>query len=133
MNGQAGFWFEQASYDLRTAQAMFATRRYLYVIFMCHQCLEKSLKGCFFRERKKTPPFTHNLLVLLDSVELKNELKPEQVAVFQRINPFNITARYPKTKADFHALARRPLAATVLQDTRKAFLWLRKRAASIRR
>ena len=29
-------WFRQAEYDMKTAEAMFKARRYIYVVFMCH-------------------------------------------------------------------------------------------------
>lgn len=39
------YWFDMAEYDLATARAMLATKRFLYVGFMCHQVIEKSLKA----------------------------------------------------------------------------------------
>ena len=44
---KAAYWFDGADYDLQTAQAMLETRRLLYVGFMCHQTIEKALKGVF--------------------------------------------------------------------------------------
>jgi HEPN domain-containing protein len=41
----ASYWAEIADYDLDTAEAMLATKRYLYVGFMCHQTIEKLLKA----------------------------------------------------------------------------------------
>ena len=38
-------WFNQAGYDLRTADAMLSTGRYIYTVFMCHLSIEKALKG----------------------------------------------------------------------------------------
>ena len=31
------YWVELSDYDLETAEVMLATKRYLYVAFMCHQ------------------------------------------------------------------------------------------------
>ena len=42
---KADYWFDSAEYDLQTAKAMLETRRFLYVGFMCHQTIEKALKG----------------------------------------------------------------------------------------
>lgn len=42
---KAGYWFDGAEYDLQTARAMLETRRFLYVGLMCHQTIEKALKG----------------------------------------------------------------------------------------
>lgn len=39
------YWIELADYDLKTAKAMLDTKRFLYVGFMCHQVIEKTLKG----------------------------------------------------------------------------------------
>ncbi len=45
--GKAAYWLDAAEYDLQTAKAMLETKRYLYVGFMCHQTIEKALKGVF--------------------------------------------------------------------------------------
>ena len=34
-------WAEQAQYDLDTADAMLKAGRYLYVLFCCHQAVER--------------------------------------------------------------------------------------------
>lgn len=45
MDGKVSYWMEMADYDFDTAKAMLATKRYLYVGFMCHQVVEKMLKA----------------------------------------------------------------------------------------
>lgn len=45
MNQEALEWFEQAEYDLDTAQALRRAKRYVYAVFMCHLSVEKALKG----------------------------------------------------------------------------------------
>ena len=55
---KAGYWFDGAEYDLQTAHAMLETRRFLYVGFMCHQTIEKSLKGVLvFRNPEEELPY----------------------------------------------------------------------------
>ena len=39
------YWKDLATYDIDTAEAMYVTRRWLYVGFMCHQVLEKIIKA----------------------------------------------------------------------------------------
>jgi len=34
-------WIDTANYDLKTAEAMLKSRRYIYVVFMCHLAVEK--------------------------------------------------------------------------------------------
>jgi len=42
-----GYWLDIAEYDLDTAEAMFLSGRWLYVVFMCQQAIEKLCKGTF--------------------------------------------------------------------------------------
>ena len=41
------YWLELAEYDLETAKEMLKTGILLYVRFMCHQTIEKALKGYY--------------------------------------------------------------------------------------
>ena len=41
------YWEDIAVYDLGTAEAMLNSGRYLYVVFMCQQAVEKITKGLF--------------------------------------------------------------------------------------
>jgi HEPN domain-containing protein len=41
------YWLDVAEYDLKTADAMYNSGRYLYVAFMCQQSLEKLAKGLY--------------------------------------------------------------------------------------
>jgi len=38
-------WMDRVEYDLETARAMNKAGRYLYVLFMCQQAVEKALKA----------------------------------------------------------------------------------------
>jgi HEPN domain-containing protein len=40
------YWLDIAQYDLDTAAAMFAAGRWLYVVFMCQQAIERRSHGC---------------------------------------------------------------------------------------
>ena len=41
------YWLKIANYDLKTAEAMLKSKRYLYVGFMCNQSIKKILKGIY--------------------------------------------------------------------------------------
>ncbi|MDR2542844.1 MAG: HEPN domain-containing protein [Treponema sp.] len=41
------YWLEIAKYDLETAEFMFTTGRWIYVVFMCQQSIEKLSKGLY--------------------------------------------------------------------------------------
>ena len=52
------YWIELAEYDLETANAMFTTKRWLYVGFMCHQAVEKTMKSYWCKSQQNDPPYT---------------------------------------------------------------------------
>jgi HEPN domain-containing protein len=64
MNEKVKYWLDIASYDLETAKALLKTERFLYVGFMCHQAIEKILKGYYTHIKNAVPPYTHNLKIL---------------------------------------------------------------------
>jgi HEPN domain-containing protein len=37
-------WLASSRYDIKTAEAIYKSKRYVYVIFMCHLSIEKALK-----------------------------------------------------------------------------------------
>ena len=55
-------WVKLADYDIKTADAMFKSHRYLYVMFTCQQAIEKILKALVTKSTKQFPPKTHDLM-----------------------------------------------------------------------
>ncbi|MCM8778386.1 MAG: HEPN domain-containing protein [Candidatus Omnitrophica bacterium] len=90
---------ESADYDLKTAETMLESGRYIYVIFMCHLSIEKMLKAIVAETIKQTPPKTHNLIYLIkiSKVSLPHEL----FDFVTKINNASIVTRYPE---DFNKL-----------------------------
>jgi len=119
------YWFNMADYDLKTAQVMLDGRRYLYVGFMCHQVIEKALKGLYVKQHNKIPPYTHNLLTLC--MDLNLDLTKEQQDFFTELNPLNIETRYPEMKEKLGKAISKKKASVLLEDTRSVYKWLRLR------
>ena len=57
-------WIDTAGYDLKTADAMLKSGRYIYVAFMCHLAIEKMVKAVISTETEGLPPKSHSLLYL---------------------------------------------------------------------
>ena len=75
---QREYWFESAEYDLQTAKAMLETKRFLYVGFMCHQTVEKALKGIFVsRFPDEELPYIHKLVRLPNLCGITSEMSGE--------------------------------------------------------
>ncbi len=125
---RAEYWFESAEYDLQTARAMLETRRLLYVGFMCHQTIEKALKGMFVsRKPDEELPYFHKLMRLANLSELSVEMSEEQLAVLDILSPLNIEARYPMHKARLLESLTVERCETMIQETEALFLWIRKK------
>lgn len=58
---KVAYWIDIADYDLETAKTLYKGGRWLYVAFMCHQVIEKTLKAYWCGKLAADPPFTHNL------------------------------------------------------------------------
>jgi len=86
-------WLETSEYDLETAKAMLKTERYLYVAFMCQQAIEKILKAIYVQGKNELPPRTHNLLYLIDVLQIDTE-DPDK-NLFSQLNQFYLETRYP--------------------------------------
>lgn len=66
VNKETKNWLNMVEYDLATANQMFKTGRFVYVIFMCHLAIEKVLKAIVCEETNRVPPKTHDLIYLIN-------------------------------------------------------------------
>jgi HEPN domain-containing protein len=115
------YWHDIANYDLGTAEAMHQTGRWLYVAFMCHQVIEKTLKAHWCATRDDEPP---NHKRLADGCGLYQQMSTEQREFIETITNYNIEARYPEDK---DALARTltPQACRqIIDETKQLQQWI---------
>lgn len=119
------YWFDLAQYDLKSAEAMLEGRRYLYVGFMCHQTIEKALKGLYVQEHTKVPPPIHNLIKL--SKELSIQFPYDTKVFLEELNPLNIQARYPDIKKRISQILTRSQAIKILSKTKELYKCLTSR------
>jgi HEPN domain-containing protein len=121
MKDQTKHWVELAEYDLETAEAMFRTKRYVYVVFMCHLCIEKMLKGCVVEFADRFPPKTHSLVRLAEIAGIEFPEKLRKFVTY--LSDKSVVTRYPEDLKDFT----RAVARSCLKNTREAFKWLRRK------
>ena len=72
------YWKELADYDIETAEVMYNGGRWLYVGFMCHLVIEKTIKSYWSAIKPDEVPYIHNLLKLAQSCGLVSKMTPEQ-------------------------------------------------------
>lgn len=86
--GKTDYWFDSADYDLQTAKAMLETKRYLYVGFMCHQTIEKAMKGIFVSRRPEEDlPYIHSPVRLANLSGISGEMSEEQLSLLDILSP----------------------------------------------
>jgi HEPN domain-containing protein len=124
-------WLSLAEYDLNTADAMFQTKRYLYVAFMCQQAIEKLLKAAYVKARSSTPPYTHNLLRLLQSVPWVIEMQStDLMQVLEELNSYYIESRYSEDIQGLSTILTEKRAEQVLKSTKELYRWIQDKISS---
>jgi len=102
---------------------MLKSHRYLYVVFMCHLAMEKTLKALYAEIRSKMPPRTHDLLHLVRDLDLT----PARVHVdfIGIINNASVPTRYPEDLSRLVSQYPRRTAISYLARTKRVLKWLR--------
>ncbi len=118
------YWINLASRDLETAVKLQNNNEFHWALFVGHLVLEKSIKSYFCLNNNETiPPKTHDLVKLAKSSRLI--LDEEQILFYNRVNDFNIEARYPDEKLNFYKLATPEFTKKNLDLITKEHLWIK--------
>jgi len=127
VNARIQYWVELADYDLETAKTMLTGKRYLYVGFMCHQVIEKSLKAVIAKgcANDEIPPKIHHLLKLADRAGLYHKMSEKQQAFIKELNPLNIEVRYPAYKEALSAGLTAEICEEFLAGTEELLCWIK--------
>lgn len=121
------YWLELAEYDLETARLMLDGGRYLYVGFMCHQAIEKMLKGYYVSIVVEDPPFTHNLTVLARKSGILSMFSEKHRDTIDLLEPLNVETRYPTAKGKLFKALTKDKCITILDRTEVLFTWIKSR------
>ncbi|BCZ49001.1 hypothetical protein psyc5s11_50680 [Clostridium gelidum] len=62
------YWLDIAEYDIETARSNYNSGRYLYVVFMCQQSIEKLIKGISVLYTEKEADRTHNIARIFNKI-----------------------------------------------------------------
>ena len=120
------YWLDLSDYDLETAEAMFKTKRWLYVGFMCHQTIEKVLKGYWCaKQPDNDPPYQHNLIRLVEGAGLLHALSEEQMDIIDELMPLNIEARYPSYKEQLEKAMTPDKCREIINNTKDLQQWIK--------
>ena len=125
MHEKVMYWVEMAKYDLDTAMVMLKGKRFLYVGFMCHQAIEKIMKGYFVFVKDDNPPYTHNLSYLADTSGLSAYLDEDQKDFINLLEPLNVEARYPTHKERLTKSLSNEKCKEIVKETERLYQWIK--------
>ena len=116
-------WLRQSSYDMKTAEAMFISKRYIYAVFMCHLSIEKILKGLYTQMLGDVPPKSHNLIFLIEKMKLE---LPEDIYDFVfMLNGLSVPTRYPDDLQNLLKVYNKAKTRKVLDRAKEVLKWLK--------
>ncbi len=116
-------WFRQAEYDIGTADYLFKGEKYFYAVFMSHLSIEKALKGLYIMKLKEAPPKTHNLLYIIELIDLT---LPENMYDFVfTLNRVSIITRYPDSLKRMQTEFDREKTKEILEKSMELLKWLK--------
>jgi HEPN domain-containing protein len=126
LNEKYTYWLEHAQYDLDTAVVMYRGGRWLYVVFMCQQAIEKLCKGLYVLYLDDNVPRIHDIsnLVRRFADKWPETVPEERFTFFDRLTSFYLNDRYPEYQKRIGALADKVSAKTMLNKTKETFQWL---------
>jgi HEPN domain-containing protein len=125
---KCNYWLDIAKYDLETAQAMLDSKRWLYVVFMCQQAIEKLVKGLYTLYVDDEVPRVHNIKALLERFTDSLETPiPEAIMKFAgELSAYYLNNRYPDFMAKLSTQIKETEARQVLAQAEEVFEWLLK-------
>jgi HEPN domain-containing protein len=107
------YWVKTSEDDLSSMESTFNAGNYDWALYIGHLSLEKILKALWVKNNESdTPPKTHNLKKIAD--EAKYPVTEVESILLLEINDFNLEARYPDYKFDFHKKCTKEFAANYL-------------------
>lgn len=119
------YWIKMADYDYTVAQDLQRAKHWLYVAFMCHQVLEKTLKAYWVSTQPNDPPYVHNLARLAEGCGLNKQMNEEQNLFIETMTPMNIEARYPDYKSLLASSLNQAVCADILIKTQDLQSWIK--------
>ncbi|MDR1916323.1 MAG: HEPN domain-containing protein [Synergistaceae bacterium] len=120
------YWLEIAQYDLDTAETMLNGGRWLYVVFMCQQAVEKLVKGLYILFIDDNIPKTHNIRVLVEKFEnrLPEAVTDGRYELFEDLTIYYLNGRYADYKQKLSDRLNEQTAKDYLTLTKEVFAWL---------
>lgn len=120
------YWLDAAEYDIVTAESMLNSGRYLYVVFMCQQALEKLAKGLYIYFVGDEAPRVHSISYILTEVTDRLNIRVDEdiFTLLDKLSAYYLQGRYPTYKEKISKLVNKKEAMEILEKSREVFVWM---------
>ena len=101
-------------------------KRWVYVVFMCQQSIEKLLKGLYVLYIDDDVARVHSLSRIIGKYadKLPKAVDDSLYSLFNRLSAFYLSGRYPEYKERISQSIGSDEAKDLLDKTKEAFRWL---------
>jgi len=119
-------WLDIAQYDLETAKSMLSSGRWVYVVFMCQQAVEKICKGLYTLYVDDNIPRIHNIKTIIGYFDdkLPVVIPEEKFDLFNTLSAYYLNNRYPDFVSKLSSQIKEEEAMKILSQTEEVFSWL---------
>ena len=121
------YWLDLSDEDFRVAKDLLNLKHFLYVGFMCHQCIEKVFKAVYEYKINDIPPFVHDLILIADRASILDMLDDEQIDFIEQLSPLNIRARYPDYKKELAKELTKTVCENLIIKTQALQQWTKEK------
>lgn len=121
---RADKWLDIVAEDLSVAEDLYKTGHWLYVGFMCHQVIEKTLKAYWCVCRDDDPPYLHDHKKIAQGCGLYTKMSEDQLKFLDIVKPMNIEARYQEIKNEVARTLNCEKTAEILGQTKQIYSWI---------
>ena len=121
------YWENYAQEDLKTAEAMLQTQRWIYAIFMCQQAIEKLVKGLYGLYLDfDNIPHTHNISRLINDFvdKLPEQISTDMFDFFDLLTRYYLNNRYPDYVNELSQQTKEVNSKEIYNKTKEVFTWL---------
>ena len=119
------YWLGIADEDYVVANSLMSAKHWLYVAFMCHQVIEKTLKAYWSATKEEVPPYIHNHKRLAEGCGLYAQMNEDQKDFINAISTYNIEARYPDYKSRVAASLNEKVCQELMEQTKELQSWIK--------
>lgn len=120
------YWIKSAEHDLESAESLYASGKYDWCLFICHIVIEKALKAAYVKtNNNQLPPKIHNLSRLAELSPIGFSM--EDLELLDKINDFNIEARYPDFRFSFYEICTKDFTTEYFNKVKELFKWIKSR------